>query len=418
MRKERIPRFQIKRYLSPLILTALVLLAAAFASPARGGEAATDSTDSVPSKALTFPLSYSGEGFANLSGGSKQGAIYEGLLKVGVQGDLDKLAGWQGGNFLVNGLYPHGPSLTDNYVHDFNRLSNIDAYDSVRLYEAWVQQELAEGKVSLRLGQILVDTEFFVSDGGALFFNATFGALPVVGLNFNAPIYPTAAPGIRVRWTATTALSMQAGLFDGDAGNPALENKHGVSWHLNGDAGGLAITEVAYKLNSEKENKGLRGVYKLGAFFHRSQRNDASPNAPGHANAGGYLVADQQLWRKPNTEDQGLSGFLRIGAAPEDRNTVPVCFNAGFNFQGLLAGRGKDTAGLGFSYTRVSGNLSEGNGDPLGADHEAIFEATYNVALNDWCNVQPDFQYIFNPGASQKAPNAVVAGLRCSLTFQ
>jgi len=39
------------------------------------------------------------------------------------------------------------------------------------------------------------------------------------------------------------------------------------------------------------------------------------------------------------------------------------------------------------------------------------------VVLKDWLTVQTDFQYIINPGASQSAPNAFVAGLRFNLTF-
>ena len=376
----------------------------AFAPLAYSGEAALAPETS---KALSFPFSYTGEGFANLSGGYKQGAIYEGLLSVGVQGDLNQLTGWQGASFLVSGLYPHGPSLTDNYVHDFNVVSNIDAYDSLRLYEAWLQQELADGKLSIRLGQILADTEFFVSDNGALFINSAFGAIPLVAQEGNPPIFPQAAPGMRLRWTASDAVSVQVGIFDGDIGDAATDNKHGVEW----DAGGgvLAITEVAYKWKDS--------VFKLGAFFHSTEETEAFPDTARHTNAGGYFIVDQQLWRKPETEDQGLSGFLRIGAAPEDRNVVPFYFDTGFNYRGLLPGRDKDIAGLGFSFTKLSGNLSDDNGEPLCSHHEAILEATYKVVLKDWLTVQPDFQYIINPGASQSAPNAFVAGLRFNLTF-
>ena len=49
-------------------------------------------------------------------------------------------------------LYPHGLGITDRYVHDYNVLSNIDAYDSWRLNEAWVQQDFADKRVSLRIG--------------------------------------------------------------------------------------------------------------------------------------------------------------------------------------------------------------------------------------------------------------------------
>ena len=380
---------------------------------AQAGDAA-DASKEGASKALTFPTSYTGEGFANLSGGYKQGAIYEGLLSVGVQGNLEKLMNWKGGSFLVSGIYPFGPSLTDKYAHDLNRVSNIDAYDSLRLYEAWVQQEFADGKVSLRLGQILADTEFTLSDNAALFINSAFGEIPVISDNFNAPVFPTAAPGLRVRWTATDALSLQAGVFSGDAGNQASDNKHGVDWSF--DQGTLVITEAGYKLNGEKGSKGLPGVYKCGAFFHSRATNEASANTD-RSNAGGYFVADQQLWRKPGTEDQGLSGFFRIGAAPEDRNKVPFYFDTGFNFRGLLPNRDKDIAGVALSYTNLSANALDDEGNPPTTHHETILEATYKITLNNWFSMQPDFQYIFNPGGTQKAPNAVVAGLRFVASF-
>ena len=395
-----------------LSLCTLLLL---FVAPLAKGGDVDASKDGAASKALTFPISYTGEEFANLSGGYKRGAIYEGLLSVGVQGDLDKLIHWKGGSFLVSGIYPFGPSLTDNYVHDFNRLSNIDAYDSPRLYEAWVQQEFADGKVSLRLGQILADTEFSLSDNAQLFINSAFGEIPVISMNFLAPVFPTPAPGMRMRWTATEAFSLQVGLFDGDAGNQSTDNKHGVDWSFN--EGVLAITEIAYKINSEKESKGLPGVYKVGAFFHNQATNEILPNLPARANAGGYFVADQQLWRKPGTEDQGLGGFARIGAAPEDRSVVPLYFDTGFNYKGLLPGRDKDIAGIALSYTSLSGDLLDDQGNPPTTHHETILEGTYKVILNEHFFMQPDFQYIFNPGGTQKAPNAVVAGLRFAVSF-
>ena len=391
----------------------LILLATSLIPLAHSGEA--DTKDNAPSKALTFPISYSGEGFANLAGGYKQGAIIEGLLNVGVQGDLEKLANWKGASFLVSGLDPHGSSLTDNYVHGLNRVSSIEAYNSVRLYEAWVQQELADGKVSIRLGQILADAEFFTSDSAALFLSGAFGDLPVITANINAPVFPTAAPGVRVRWTATDALSLQTALFSGDAGDPATENQHGLDWRLN--EGVLAITEVTYTVNGEKESKGLRRVYKVGAFFNSSEPNSAFPNNPTLTNGGGYFVTDQQLWRKAGTEDQGLSGFFRIGAAPNDHSIVPFYFDTGFNFKGLLPWREKDIAGLGFTYTHLSSNLMLEDGQMASTHHEAALEATYKVAVKEWFSVQPDVQYIFNPGGTQRATNALVVGLRCTLSF-
>ena len=393
--------------------TALTALGA-LTLTAQGGETAPAPPKSA--QALTFPVTYTGEGLANLTGGYKRGAIYEGLLSAGVQGDLDKLTGWKGASFLVSALYPHGPSLTDNYVHDLNRVSSIDAPDSLRLYEAWVQQEFADGKVSLRLGQILADTEFFVSDNGALFLNGAFGAIPLVSQNFSAPVYPVAAPGVRTRWIANDTLTFQAGIFNGGAGTNAPDNKHGLDGSLSDD-GMLALTEAAFKFHLGQADASLPGTCKLGAFFHSHQSNALLPGAPHCADAGGYFIVDQQLWSKPGAADEGLSGFLRIGGAPASRSIVPFYFDTGFNYKGLIPGRAKDIAGLGLSFTRLSGSLRDDEGNPTDTHHETILEATYKVVVKDWLSVQPDLQYIFNPGGAQKAPDAFVLGLRMNLSF-
>lgn len=395
----------------PQTLFFAALMAIAVCGPfAVGGE-----TPKPDAPAITFPFAYTGEGMANLSGGFKRGAIDEGVVTLGVKGDLDALLGWKGGSFLVSSMYAHGPSLTRKYVHDFNFVSNIDAYDSLRFYEAWFQQEFADGKYSLRVGQILADTEFFVSENGALFLNSTFGAIPLVSQNYHAAAYPVAAPGVRGRWTPVESFSLQAAVFSGDVGDPGVNNKHGLDWRLNG---ALVLVEASTKLNGDPKGRNLATVFKLGGFVRTPAREVtfADPSCR-HANGGGYFIVDQQLWRKPATEDQGLSGFVRLGGTPEDRNTVPFYCDGGFNYKGLLPGREKDLAGIGLSYTQVSKRLVDGAGFPIPTHHETILEATYKIILKDWCAVQPDFQYIFNPGATRKAANALVAGLRFNLTF-
>lgn len=402
--------------MNPHLLGILIVFCSALLTVAQAGDAAAPVQKSEPeSKALSFPISYTGEVLGNLSGGYKQGAVYDGVLNIGVQGDLEKLMGWRGGSFLVSGLYPHGASLTEKCVHDFNDVSSIDAYDSVRLYEVWIQQEFVDGKFSLRFGQLLADSEFFVSDNAALFLTGAFGAIPLVSQNFDAPVYPIPTPGVRLSWKVSEAFAVQAGLYNGAAGDPATENTHGVDWRLNGSEGVLALTEVAY---TYKPGEGrLGGVYKLGAFYHSSSENDDFPENGSRAAAGGYFIADQALWRKPGTEDQGLSAFLRIGGAPADRSTVPFYFDTGFNFKGLIPGRAKDIAGIGLSYTKLSQDLRNDDGAPLETHHETILEATYKIQLKEWLTLQPDVQYIFNPGASAKADNALVAGVRFNVSF-
>ncbi|XHR30670.1 MAG: carbohydrate porin [Chthoniobacteraceae bacterium] len=399
------------------LLNSVLLAGMALSSIALAGDSAPPEPE--PAKCalslggLSFPISYTGETIGNVSGGYRRGATYEGLLNIGVQGDLEKLLGWQGGSFLVSGINTHGSSATDKYTRDFNAVSNIDAYDTTRLYEAWFQQDL--GPWSIRLGQILADAEFFVSDSSAVFINGAFGAIPLISQNYGAPVYPTAAPGARVRYTFNDAFSVQAGIFDGNAGDQGGDNKYGTYWKWDGNDGALAIVEGAYttKLGSD----GLTGTYKLGAFYFRSDETDLFPKEGRRDSGGGYFIADQQVWREPGAEDQGMSAFLRIGGAPSDRALVPFYFDTGVNYKGLLPGRDGDITGLGFSYTRISSEARNDDGSALEGHHEGILELTYKIQATEWMTVQPDLQYIFNPGATGKQENAFVAGVRFNVSF-
>jgi porin len=61
-------------------------------------------------------------------------------------------------------------------------------------------------------------------------------------------------------------------------------------------------------------------------------------------------------------------------------------------------------------------------GEPLrdrGASRaETNIELTYSVQVTPWLRLQPDIQYIFNPGLDEGLDNALVIGLRIELFKQ
>ena len=68
-------------------------------------------------------------------------------------------------------------------------------------------------------------------------------------------------------------------------------------------------------------------------------------------------------------------------------------------------------------------SLSKGFGTPY-AQGEPIIEATYRARLTPWLKIQPDLQYVINPGAGiptaqSPAPlkNALVIGVRMTVNF-
>ena len=427
--------------LKPLVKTAIgTFLFATLTFPCFGGE--TSSADTPPKsdspatfltpltdRGITFPLSYTGEVMGNLSGGYKQGAVYDGLIQTGIQIDLEKLSGWKGASFLVNGLYPHGPSITNLYVHDFNGVSNINAYNSVRLYELWVQQNFDQDHYSFRIGQLAADSEFCISNGCCLFVNSAFGVIPLLSKNLNAPIYPMTAPGARFRFAPNDSWATQISAFIGDVGNQATNNQHGTSFFHN-STGALIMGETGYTFNPPPKTpettgaknqvpteRPLSGTYKLGGFCDTATFDQVNSSGPCRSEYAFYVIADQEVWHEQGDPEQGLRLFGRIGAAPANRSTVSFYFDSGVNYQGLLPKRDKDICGLGVSYTKLSTDLLDSNGQALESHHETILELSYQAVVNSWLTLQPDLQYVFNPGAVGHQQNAVVAGLRFTVNF-
>ncbi|MBA3960786.1 MAG: carbohydrate porin [Chthoniobacterales bacterium] len=375
-----------------------------------------------PTRGIEFPVAITTEVLGNLAGGSSRHVIWESLVNVGLALDLEKFAGWKGGNISVRAIYPQGTGLTSIAVHDFNTLSNIDGYDSLRLYDAWFQQEFADGKVSLRIGQLLADAEFFDSDNAALFLNSSFGAIPLVSQNLNPPIFPTAAPGIRLLARPLDSFYAETAIFSGDTGNPTLTNKHNTRLSFRSSDGVLIFAEMGYEWNMKREAETaglppLAGSLKVSGYYDSKEFSDSGGGSRHRGDYSVYGVFDQELWHIQGNKDRVLSCFSRAGGAPADRNTVTWYCDAGFNLKGLLAARAQDTLGIAFSHTELSHDLVDYSGRLLRSHHEEVLELTYQAVCNSHLSIQPDLQIIFNPGATMPANTAVVSGIRLDVQF-
>jgi porin len=370
---------------------------------------------------ITFGGEYTGEILANVGGGFKTGATYEGLLKLSLQTDLAKVVGWNGATIYASMLYPHGEGLTDNYTRDFNRLSNIDAYDSVRLFELWFQQKLFGDRVSLRVGQMSADLEFFQSNTASLFINSCFGTFPTISFGTNLPIYPVGGLGARLEFAPTDSLTFRTTLLDSNPGFQNLNDKHGTVFHLNPAGGLILIAEGVYQINPTPANHGFTGAYTLGGYYDSRPYSGEFIHPTHHANGGFYAIIDQVVYREapfvdPKSSNQGLSVFARCSIAPADRNLVAFYLDGGCNYLGLLPTRDSDVAGIAVSYTKLSDNIID-HGRIVHSGHETVVEASYKFQLNESVFLQPDLQLIFRPGALGAYPNAFVTGLRFDVTF-
>jgi porin len=396
---------------------------------------------------ITFGLQETSEVFGNATGGTRQGAVYDGATLMTFSLDADKALGWKGGALNISAYQIHGRGLSANNLSNLNTVSNIEADSGALLFELWYDQSFWDGMLDGRIGQQATDQEFMLTTFGSLFLNASFGwpTLPAVDLPSGGPAYPFATPGIRVKVKATEALTLLAGLYNGDPAGGGSDAS-GTAFRI--DDGVFAIVESQYAINQGRRAAGLPGTYKIGGWYNSEdfadQRFDgngvslASPSstgAPKHHNGnwGIYAIMDQLLFRAPGTENGGLGVFARALGAPGDRNEVSFFIDGGMTYKGVFPGRDDDTIGIGIGYARISDRARDLDKDTAfysgtripTRDGETVLELTYQAQITPWWQIQPDFQYVLNPGGGILDPNdtgkevgnAAVFGLRTTITF-
>lgn len=401
---------------------------------------------------LTLNLSETSEILGSPAGGRRQAVAYAGLARFGFAVDAERAFGLPGGTFNATGFQVHGRGLSaDALGNNLHTVSNIEETRATLLGELWYEQSVADGKLTVRVGQVFADLEFITSEYSGVFLNRTFGwpTYPSIVLPNGGPIYPRAALGARMKAQPAEDWTVLAGVFNGDPSGPAREdgrqaNLSGTAFRLGG--GVFAIAEAQYALNRGEGATGLPGTYKLGAWYHSGRFDDprrgsdglllADPLSNGRAatrrgNWSIYAVADQFVWLEAGTKDQGMGVFARVMGGPGDRNLLNFYVDMGVTYKGALPGRVNDTVGLGIGYARFSDRAAKADSDAarIGAPRpirrgETVLELTYQAAIAPWWQVQPVAQYVFNLSGDadlsrpeRRLPDALVLGVRTNITF-
>jgi porin len=403
---------------------------------------------------IKFAATYIGETQGNISGGLKQGMVYDGRLNLAVDVDLQKLAGLRELTFHANMFQIHGDGLSRNNLQNFLVVSGIEALPSTRLYEIWFEQKWGD-KLALRAGQLAADTEFINAKYTDVFTNASLGwpAITSVNLPSGGPSPPLAALGARLRANVTDNLTLAAAIFDGDAagpgpGDPQLRDNHGTNFRINDPP--LVIGEVQYIWNGKKGDPGLDGKFKVGGWRHFGDFSDqrfgaqglslASPVSSGmpaslSGDSGIYSVFEQKVYRVGKDDDRGIGIFARVSSSPSDRNLIDLYADGGIEFIGLSDSRPKDKFGMAAGYARVSSRARALDGDfqqtmgpgwPL-RRFESLVTTVYQYEVRSGWTLQPNFQYFVHPGGGATNPlgsnpgrllrDAAVFGLRTVLKF-
>jgi porin len=369
-------------------------------------------------KGIQLSGAYYGESFGNW-GGFKQGVAYDGVLDMNLDIDMKKLGFWKGLCFHMNAFQIHGHSITADNIGALMPVSNLEATRATRLDEMYLEQHLFNDKLAVKVGQLAADTEFILSEGGGWFLNGTWGwpSIAAADLPSGGPAYPLATPGVRVAITPNDKATLLIGVYNGDPSHPCSSddpqicNNDGLDFELDSPA--LLMVEGAYKYNQDR----LAGTIKIGGWNHFGTFEDqrfvsggaliavtGGPGRPIDNDWGLYGIVDQLIWRVPGSEDpKGVGVFARVIGAPQDQNLIDIYFDGGITFTGMIPGRPDDGLAIGFAYTGISDQVHAfdvDSGLSVARNYESLIEVCYTYQIKAGWTVQPDFQYIFQPGGN------------------
>lgn len=369
---------------------------------------------------LEAGVRYVADALANVDGGLREGSAWVDYLELAAGLDVGRYLGAGNLGVFASVVNTNAATFSDRYVGDAMIVSNIDSAHALRVLEAWVDWGFDPRRFgSVRAGLYDLNSEFDTGEARGLFLNSAYGmGQELAQSGRNGPsVYPVTALAARVAWSPRDPWLLKFAVVDGVPGRPS--GTHRSRWHLSTSEGALCIGEVTTSAGPLTQLS--LGHWRYTAAFERLRPGRRGGDAAfAHDNRGTYLTAEFAPEGPAPEHGPRWRAFIRAGEANDRINVFERHVAAG-----VVVGwpwpqpRGSEL-GLAVSEARVGAGHRAARlaaADPAGR-YERNVELTWRVPLGDHVVLQPDLQYVVNPGAERRIPDAWVAGLRVELVLQ
>jgi len=354
---------------------------------------------------------YTSDLYSVTSGGADTGARYLQNLDLTASVDLSEAFDSNLGEFFVYLLYNDSTTLSD-LIGDAQVASNIDANQGWRLYELWWDVPLAEN-ISLRTGLYDLNSEFDAIETAGYFNNSSHG----IGADYsqsgqNGPsIFPSTSAAFRLAWEPQGSMMLRYALLDGVPGDPNDPDAF-VSAGIESGDGFLHALELENTFDS-----GVRaaiGTWRYTEDFEKINQFVGGQPVADSGNQGAYFFVDAPVIK--SADGGWVNAFARYGVADESFNQLSSYLGFGAVAGGLIHSRPDDTIGLAVA-TAFNGQDYKDLNPGLVDGEETTIELTYSTQVTDYLRIQPDIQYVLNPGMDPSLDDALVIGVRFELAW-
>lgn len=328
---------------------------------------------------------------------------------------MERLLNWKRGYFTASLSYVNpGRSLSPDFIENQFpvQLDTGDEDGAARLVHLAFGQQLFDNKAELVLGRIITGEDFATLRLACTSINQAICGNPIAAKpSITFPSYPFATWGVRIKVKPDAAWYAQAGsylvyedFFDSDL--------NGIDFSIPSGSGVLTLGEFGYITGNYQNIPGLPGKYKIGAYYDSERLQELSTDRNVRGTWGLYILGEQMLYSENSDYSEGLSAFLALSYAPENRNIITFMTTGGLSYQGLLPSRSDDIFAFIFAYGLYSNDLAEfeRNNDLQVQDYEIILELNYRIQIAPWLFFTPDIQVVINPDGRSDINDALVIG--------
>lgn len=336
-------------------------------------------------------------------------------LDIKLSLDGERIFGLKGSSALLYVLSNHGgkPAVkSDRLPHGVDNIETPEGGNTIKLYQAWIQQTFLDDRLSVLAGLYDLNSEFYVTESSGIFIHPTFGiGAEMAGTGQNGPsVFPTASFAIRAK-AETAGYYLQAVTLDGVAGDP--NNHQGTHVQFNKGDGALNVIEAAMPLSvaeNAHDNKLALGVWRYTARF-----GDLLDPTVKRISHGYYAMIEKVLRYQPGSSEGNIGSFVRAGKTEGDTTQFDMSWSAGLVFSGLFAGREQDQLGVAFAQERNGVKYRAASGNPT--MYEKSIELTYRYQAIPGLVLQPIVQYLLNHSNDPAQDKTLWLGMRVEASF-
>jgi porin len=383
---------------------------------------------------LEFFVDYFGVFQGNPVGGQSQAFAYSQYLPFGFE--WKEPFGWRGGGLRVSAVSGAGRNLSESIGNAFTVSQAWDG-NTLFLYQAYLVQKAFDDRLEIGIGRVSASQFFATLPAFDLLVTGGLNAVPEA-LELNSTFTGSAAASwfAGARWLPMKETSLTAGVFQARADLGQSGPYTGLDLGLDENDGTFGVVEIGWTPNSKeftavqedrnftrgrRELNGngiaLPGVYKLGAYVS-NEPQVSYPGGWGGSPFGFYALGQQMLWEQsPGRQlTQQFSVFAGVVWSPPSSVTqMPVDGFAGTVWRGPWSRRPADHLYTSWQIGSFSEPYARSQGQSSDGAFESVLNAGYIIQITKEFSVQPDIQYIIQPGGFGQANNALVLGLQITI---